>query len=127
MKNIAPIASAALIFAAQPQLAQAQDLQSYIIGFIALTDDILIPFLLGMAFLFFVINVIRYFVIEGGNKDAKEKARALAIYGVAAFVLIIVFWGLVNMLATSLGLSGCEQPSSDYYLQHFVGPNLPNC
>ena len=34
--------------------------------------------------------------------------------GVAAFVIIIVFWGVVNLLASSLGFAGESAPTPDY-------------
>jgi hypothetical protein len=80
-------------------------LEQYIIAFVTFTNNIVIPFLLGMAFLFLVINVFRFFIIGGANTDSQEKARALALYGVGAFVLIIIFWGIINILTSSLGLA----------------------
>jgi hypothetical protein len=81
-------------------------LQGYIVNFIGFVSNLVIPFLLGMAFVIFVINVIRYFVIGGSNEDSQTKAKSLAVYGVGAFALIMIFWGIVNVLSSSLGLSG---------------------
>jgi predicted PurR-regulated permease PerM len=93
-------------------------LEQYIIALVTFINNIFIPFLLGLAFLFFVINAFRFFIVGGANADSKEKARSLAVYGVLAFVLIIVFWGIVNLLTGSLGLSGqglpSDTPTSDY-------------
>jgi|GEM_PF-1328444 len=80
-------------------------LEQYIISFIGFTNSTVIPFLLGIAFLVFIINVFRFFIVGGANSDAQEKAKALAVYGVGAFVLIIIFWGIVNILNSSLGLT----------------------
>jgi len=80
------------------------NLQSYIADFITVVNDIVIPFILGIAFLFFVINAIRFFVIGGATDEGKEKSKQLAVYGVAAFVFILLFWGLVNLFTSSLGL-----------------------
>lgn len=109
-----------LLVAATPSIASAQagsfqNLFSGILGFIGST---LIPLLFTLAFLFFVINVIRYFVIGGSNEEAQESAKSLAIYGVGAFVFLIIFWGIVNLITSSIGLGNCAQPTSDY-----VNPN----
>jgi len=92
------------------------DLQSYIVQVVTFTNEVFIPFLLGLAFLFFIINTVRYFVIGGNNQDSQEKAKATATYSVAAFVFIVVFWGIVNIVANSLGLNrDCyEGQVSDY-------------
>lgn len=96
--------------------AQSTSFQNLFAGFIRLISDVLIPFLFGVAFLIFVINVVRYFVIGGGNEEAREKAKSVAIYSIAAFVFLVIFWGIVNMLVNSFGIgpTNCTQPSNDY-------------
>ena len=94
--------------------AQVGSFQSMFGNIVTFIDRTLIPFLFGLAFLFFVINVFRYFILGGGNPDAQESAKSLATYGVAAFVFLIIFWGIVNMLVSSLGLDGTRSITSDY-------------
>lgn len=77
-------------------------------------SNVIIPFLFGVAFLFFVVNAIRFFVIESNNEDGQEKAKSLMLYGLAAFVFLIVFWGIVEVLTTSLGLYGEDAVCPDY-------------
>jgi len=113
-----------------PTMALAQtnaSLQNLFKGILLFIDSILIPFLFGIAFLFFIINVIRYFVAGAGNKDAQETAKNVAVYSVAAFVFLIIFWGLVNLLVNSTGLQNCRSGTSDYILNKFRGPHLPTC
>ncbi len=114
-----------LIILTVPAIASAQSLQSSLVSFVTFLDQYVIPFLLSIGFLFFAINVIRFFVIEGHDEDGREKAKSLAIYSVAAFVLIVIFWGLVNLFADSTNLNGCKQPMFDYQEYNFVGPPLP--
>jgi len=104
------------LFLFLPLVASAQTLQVFLPSLIFFLSDIVIPFLLGIAFLFFIINVIRFFVAGGSNEEGREKAKSLAIYGIAAFVFIIIFWGIINMLSYSIGLDGYVQPIPDYIL-----------
>ena len=97
-----------------PAFAYAQGLDSYITGFVTFIGSTLIPFLFGMAFLVFVINAIRFFVVQSNNEDGREKARNLITYSVIAFVFLAIFWGIINLLSSSLGLGGDVQPRSDY-------------
>ena len=106
-----------LILLASPAVAQAQNtgsLQSYLTNILGFIDGTLIPFLFAIAFLFFVVNVIRFFVAGAGNEDSREKAKSVAIYSIAAFVFLVVFNGLVNLLVGSTGLEGKKQPIPDY-------------
>lgn len=97
-----------------PHITFAQTMQGLFQNIPKFIDATLIPFLFGMAFLVFVYNVIRYFVIGATNDKDRENAKNLAIYSVAAFVFLIIFWGIVNMLNSSLGLQGKTQPCTDY-------------
>ncbi len=106
------------LFLLVPGIATAQGtLQTLLTNIPTFLSDIVIPFLFGIAFLLFIINVIRYFVIEGSNEDGRKKAKDLALYSIAAFVFLIIFWGIVNMFVKSTGLQGEAQPCPDYIKQ----------
>jgi hypothetical protein len=68
------------------------------------SNNILIPFILGIGFLVFVWGMFRFFIAGGANDEEKEKGKSLMVWATLGFVLIIVFWGVVNLLATSTGL-----------------------
>lgn len=70
------------------------------------TNSVLIPFIIGIGFLVFVWGMFKYFIVGGANDDAKEQGKSLMIYATLGFLLIIVFWGVVNLLTESTGLEG---------------------
>ncbi len=78
-----------------------QDLLGNILTF---TNSVLIPFIIGIGFLVFVWGMFKYFIVGGANDDAKEQGKSLMIYATLGFLLIIVFWGVVGLLAKSTGL-----------------------
>jgi uncharacterized membrane protein YidH (DUF202 family) len=69
-------------------------------------NTVLIPFIIGIGFLVFVWGMFRYFIAGGANDEAKESGKSLMIYATLGFVLIIVFWGIINLLTQSTGLGG---------------------
>ena len=69
-------------------------------------NTVLIPFIIGIGFLVFVWGMFQYFIAGGANDEAKEKGKSLMIYATLGFVLIIIFWGVVNLLTQSIGLGG---------------------
>ena len=69
-------------------------------------NDVLIPFIIGIGFLVFVFGMFQYFIAGGVNDDKKKKGKDLMIYATLGFVMIVVFWGIVNLLANSTGLEG---------------------
>ena len=110
-KTITALTAALLI---TPAVTHAQSLQILFTNIPKFIDSVLIPFLFGIAFLVFVYNTVRYFVFEGHSEDGRAKAKAHIIYSVAAFVFLIIFYGIVQMLADSTGLEDKQAPCSDY-------------
>jgi hypothetical protein len=70
------------------------------------TNDVLIPFIIGIGFLFFVWGMFQYFIAGGADEEKRKSGKQLMIYATLGFVLIIVFWGVINLLASSTGLEG---------------------
>jgi heme/copper-type cytochrome/quinol oxidase subunit 4 len=97
-----------------PITMHAQGLNDLLGNTTSFISGTLIPFLFGMAFLVFVVNVIRFLVLQSSNKEGQENARNLLTYSVLAFVFLAIFWGVINIISGSIGLEGDTQPKSDY-------------
>jgi len=70
-------------------------------------NTIVIPFILAIGFLVFVWGVFQYFIIGGSNDEAKTTGRSLIMYAIGGFVIILAFWGIINIISNGIGL---EQP-----------------
>ena len=70
------------------------------------TNNVLIPFIIGIGFLAFVWGMFQYFILGGANDESREKGRKLMVSATLAFVIIILFFGFINLLTTSTGLEG---------------------
>jgi Type IV secretion system pilin len=79
------------------------DYMNTIMGFF---DDIILPFILSIAFLFFVWGVFLYFIRGGHSDEAQEQGRSYIISAIIGFVIILSFWGLVNIITNGVGLEG---------------------
>ena len=112
MKKIGFITGAALLtpfitFADSTGIANSSDagpFQDLLENILAFTNTTLIPFIIGIGFLVFVWGMFQYFIAGGANDEKKEAGKSLMIYATLGFVLIIVFWGVVNLVASSTGL-----------------------
>lgn len=112
MKKIGYFLGSASMFvlplAASAQLADSGggggDFQVLLKNILDFTNDTLIPFVIGIGFLVFVWGMFRYFIAGGANDEAKASGKSLMIYATLGFVLIIVFWGVINLLSSSTGL-----------------------
>lgn len=70
------------------------------------TNDVLIPFIIGIGFLVFVWGMFKFFILGGADEEKKAQGRSLMVSATIGFVVIIIFFGVVNMLTQSTGLSG---------------------
>ena len=112
MKQIKKIAALSTGLLALPLVSFAQfkpdggafgDLLNNILIF---SNNVLIPFIIGIGFLVFVFGMFQFFIAGGANDEKKEQGKSLMIYATLGFVLIIVFWGIINLLTSSTGLDG---------------------
>lgn len=100
----------------------AQTLDQMIINFSLFLRNIILPFLISVAFLYFLINMVRYFIIQGASEEGRAKAKRSATYGVIAFVFLFSIWGIVSIVVTGVLGSGYEENSiCPDYLDGFCG------
>lgn len=90
------------------------NIQTFLININVFLNEIIVPFLLSVAFLVFIWNATRYFIIGGSSSEGQEKARSLALWGIIAFVVILSLWGMVNLLVAGFGLGNRGAVIPDY-------------
>jgi len=91
------------------QLATSGDagpFQDFLINILIFINQVLIPFIIGIGFLFFVWGMFLYFIMGGADEEKKVKGRELMVNGTIGFVVIILFFGIINLLTGSTGLEG---------------------
>jgi len=81
---LVPAVSAAQGIADSADAGPFQDLLENILVF---SNDVLIPFILGIGFLVFVWGIFKYFIFGGANEEAKEQGKSLVIYATLGFSL----------------------------------------
>ena len=69
-------------------------------------NEVVIPFIIGIGFLMFVWGMLQYFIFGGASYESREKGKKLMISSTIAFVVIIIFFGAINLLTTTTGLEG---------------------
>jgi uncharacterized membrane protein YidH (DUF202 family) len=96
-----------------PALASAQGFDpsggafgTLLANILIFVNEVLIPFIIGIGFLAFVWGMFKFFILGGADEEKKEQGKSLMIWATIGFVLIIIFFGVVNLLTESTGLSG---------------------
>lgn len=90
------------------------NIQGFLGEFLTFLNLIIVPLIFALAFLFFLWNATRYFIIGQGSDESKEKAKRLALYGILAFVIMVSIWGIVNLLVGGLGFDRTSIICPDY-------------
>ncbi len=80
--------------------------QDLLVNILEFSNTTLIPFIIGIGFLFFVWGMFQYFIAGGANEESKQKGKSLMINATIGFVVIIIFFGIINLLTNSTGLEG---------------------
>jgi len=92
--------------AAQGFAADGGEIGDLLGNILIFANDILIPFIIGIGFLVFVFGMFKFFILGGANEEKKEQGKSLVIYATIGFVVIIIFFGVINLLTESSGFSG---------------------
>jgi len=61
----------------------------------------LVPLFYALAFLMFLVGMVRYFFLEQGE-EGREKGKNLMLWGLIGFVVMFSVWGIVRLLLTAL-------------------------
>jgi hypothetical protein len=88
--------------------ASGGDFGNILVDILAIANNILIPFILGIGFLVFVWGMFKFFIYGGADDEAKTSGKSLMVWATLGFVLIIIFWGVVNLITSSIGLDDPE-------------------
>jgi hypothetical protein len=91
-----------LLVSAQNTVNSVQDAGAFIIGLI---NNVAVPVVFALAFIVFIWGVFQVFILGGTNEEAKEKGRALMLWGLIGFFVMVSVWGLVRILTGTVGLT----------------------
>ncbi len=89
-----------------------QAIQEYLVLAVKVANQVIMPVLFALAFIYFAINIFNLFIREA-DKDLKGRKEAV-LYSIAAMVVVLSFWGLVGFFTSGLGLNRVEPVTPDY-------------
>lgn len=86
-----------------------------------LFNSTVIPLIFAVAVFFFIWNAARYFIFNGTNEAGQDSAKRLALYGIAALVIMLSLWGVVNMVTGAFGIGRSTPICPDFNPNCFAG------
>lgn len=96
---IAALAFSPVLALAQANLTNTSTLTKAFGGLV----NTALPILIGLAMLAFFWGLVKYIFAAGDAEKAKE-GKSIMIYGIVALVVMVSIWGIVNFVASDLGL-----------------------
>lgn len=75
--------------------------------------NVVIPFVLVLATVFFVTGIIKY-IMNSGSADKQKEARNMILWSVIILVAALSIWGLVNVIISSLDLGDKTIPAPPF-------------
>lgn len=88
-----------------PLTVHAQSFKELTDDLVAFVNGSIVPLIYAIAFLIFMIGMLRYFFLEQGE-EGREKGKQLMMWGIIGFVVMFSVWGIVRLLLTTLGAAG---------------------
>jgi hypothetical protein len=67
---------------------------------VSFANTSIIPLLFALAFIFFLIGLLRFFFFP--SEENREKGRQFAFWGIVGFVVLFSIWGIVSLLVSTL-------------------------
>lgn len=89
-------------------------IQDFLIEILSLINSTIIPIIFAAAILFFIWNAARYFIFQGSNEAGQDSAKRLALYGIAALVIMLSLWGIVRMATGAFGINRSTPVCPDF-------------
>ena len=81
---------------------------SFIMNILAFMNGTLVPAIFALAFLVFLWGMFQTFILGGDDEEKQAKGKQLILYTIMGFVIMVSLWGVVNLIAVSIGLTGVK-------------------
>lgn len=73
-------------------------------------DVTVVPVIFAIAFLIFIWGVFQYFIAGAASEEKRDQGKQFVMWGLIGFVVMVSVWGLVNLLANTLGFNRDTRP-----------------
>lgn len=103
MRRIKSFAFAAAALTPFIAAAQVTDIQSFFQLALELINAVL-PVFLALASIIFIWGVVTY-ITAAGDEEKRKKGQQRIMYGLIGLFVLVAFWGIVNVVVNTLGLS----------------------
>ncbi len=91
--------------------AEFTELTTFSTTIVEFINGTLIPLIFAVALLIFIWGMFLYFILGGGDEGKREQGKGLMLWAIIGFVMMIIIFGVVNLVANGL-LSGIDESNT---------------
>ncbi len=66
--------------------------------------DLIVPFLMMLAFAAVLWGIVKY-IMAAGDEEKRKDAKGIIIYGVLGMFVLVAFWGIILIVTYTFGIS----------------------
>jgi hypothetical protein len=82
--------------------AEGESFKSIVYNKLVPFGDVIVTLLYALAFLYFIIGMVRFFFSM--SDEGREQGKQHAFWGIIAFVVLFSVWGIVRLLLSVIGV-----------------------
>lgn len=73
--------------------------------FSSMIRNYILPLLFTGAMIFFIIGIIRLFLVEGDNQAKRAEGRKFMLWGLVSMFVIFAIWGILGVVFNTFGIT----------------------
>lgn len=85
-----------------PVVTHAASFKEFTDDVVSFVNTSVIPLLYALAFLVFMVGMVRFFFL--GGDEGREKGKTFMLWGIIGFVVMFSVWGIVNLLLATFSI-----------------------
>lgn len=102
MKQPAVAAFLLLLLPLRTFASEPGSVHAFAVNIVVFINETLIPLIFAFALVAFIWGMFRYFILGGGDEESRAKGKSLLFSAIGGFVMMIVIFAVVNLLASGL-------------------------
>ena len=91
----------ASIFAPFVAFAQPEDFAG-VVGWVANFATLLVPFIIGLTFLYILWGIAQAWIINGGNEESTQTGKTILLTGIIGLTVMVGMWGIVSLVRNAI-------------------------
>jgi hypothetical protein len=88
-------------FAPLVTFAAPQDFAG-VVSWVANFATLLVPFIIGLTFLYIIWGIAQAWIINGGNEESTQTGKTILLTGIIGLTVMVGMWGIVSLVRNAI-------------------------